>query len=149
MNLRKAIPVEAISLSLKGGNKAELIEELVDLAARGGRIPNRKAALKAVMEREKKMSTGMHHGLAIPHGKTDTVESLVASMGLTPEGVDFASMDGEPCRIFVMTLSPVNRAGPHIQFLAEISRLFNREEVRRGMLRAETPRELHGLLAEG
>lgn len=149
MNLRKSIPPDSIRLSLKGRSKAEIVAELVDLAARSGRVPNRKAALKAVMERERKMSTGMHHGLAIPHGKTDSVDGLVAALGRIPEGVEFESMDGEPSRIFLLTLSPANRAGPHIQFLAEISRLFNRADVRRDMLRAETPEALHALLTDG
>jgi PTS system nitrogen regulatory IIA component len=146
MNLRKAIPKEAIDVALTGRTKNDLIEELVDLAARNGRIPDRKAALKAVLEREKKMSTGMHHGLAIPHGNSDTVDTLVASLGLVPEGVEFESMDGEPSRIFILTVSPANRAGPHIQFLAEVSRLFNRGDVRREILAADSAEAVHRLL---
>ena len=146
MNLQKAIPREAISLELQGNSKAEIIAELVDLAARTGRIPDRKIAVKAVMEREKKMSTGMHHGLAIPHGKSDSVDSLVASLGILKEGVEFESMDGQPSRIFILTVSPANRAGPHIQFLAEVSRLFNRGDVRGKMLTAESPDAVHQLL---
>ena len=149
MNLRKTIPREAISLDLKGRTKVEIIGGLVDLASRTGRIPDRKIALKAVLEREKKMSTGMHHGLAIPHGKSDIVDSLVASLGIIKTGVDFESMDGAPSRIFILTVSPANRAGPHIQFLAEISRLFNREDIRNRMLAAETPDQVHQLLTEG
>jgi len=146
MNIRKAISKEAVSLSLQSREKNALIEELLDLAVRTGRIPDRKAALKCLLEREKKMSTGMHHGLAIPHGKTDTVDSLVASVGIIPEGVDFDSMDGEPSRIFILTVSPANRAGPHIQFLAEISRLLNRKDIRQQLLEAKTEEEVHELL---
>jgi PTS system nitrogen regulatory IIA component len=102
--------------------------------------------LKAIQEREKKMSTGMHHGLAIPHGKTDTVDTLYASVGLVPEGVDFDSQDGEPSRIFILTVSPLNRAGPHIQFLAEISRLLTRQDIRDEMLAASTEDELYTIL---
>jgi len=148
MNLRKAIPRESISLSLKARDKQGIIEELLDLMVVSGRIPDRKAALKAILERERKMSTGMHHGLAIPHGKTDTVDSLVASLGVLPEGVEFESMDGEPSRIFILTVSPANRAGPHIQFLAEVSRLMNRSEIRESMLNAETVEQLHTLLTD-
>ena len=145
MNIRKAILKESVSVSLKARDKNGIIEELLDLIVQTGRIPNRKAALKCILEREKKMSTGMHCGLAIPHGKTDTLDTLVASVGLIPEGVDFDSQDGQPSRIFVLTVSPENRAGPHIQFLAEISRLLNREETRQRILQADSVETLHEL----
>jgi fructose-specific phosphotransferase system IIA component len=148
MNIRKAITKETIRLNLVSREKTAIIEELVDLLDRAGRISDRKAVLKCVLEREKKMSTGMHNGLAIPHGKTDTVEGLVAAVGLIPEGVDFESMDKQPSRIFILTVSPANRAGPHIQFLAEISRLLNRADVRKQILEADNPDTLHALLTE-
>lgn len=148
MNIRKAISKETISLSLASREKTAIIEELVDLLDKSGRISDRKAVLKCVLEREKKMSTGMHNGLAIPHGKTDTVDGLVAAVGLIPEGVDFESMDQQPARIFILTVSPANRAGPHIQFLAEISRLMNRADVRKQILEAKNLDELHALLTE-
>lgn len=146
MNIRKAITKEALSLSLNARDKNGIIEELVDLLDHSGRIADRKAVLKCVLEREKKMSTGMHNGLAIPHGKTDTVEGLVASVGLIPEGVDFQCMDQQPAKIFILTVSPANRAGPHIQFLAEISRLLNRADVRKRIVEADSLDELHALL---
>ncbi len=148
MNIRKAITKETISLGLAAREKNAIIEELVDLLDKAGRISDRKAVLRCVLEREKKMSTGMHNGLAIPHGKTDTVDGLVAAVGLIPEGVDFESMDQQPSRIFILTVSPANRAGPHIQFLAEISRLMNRADVRKQILEANNLEALHALLTE-
>ena len=148
MNIRKAITKETVSLALAAREKNAIIEELVDLLDKAGRISDRKAVLRCVLEREKKMSTGMHNGLAIPHGKTDTVDGLVAAVGLIPEGVDFESMDQQPSRIFILTVSPANRAGPHIQFLAEISRLMNRADVRKQILEANNLEALHALLTE-
>src|SRR5690606_18563973 len=124
------------------------IEELLDLIVRTGRVPDRKAVLKAVLEREKKMSTGMHHGLAIPHGNSETVDTLLAAGGLIQEGADFESQDGEPARIFILTVSPVNRSGPHIQFLAEISRMMNRRDVRDALLAATSEDEIYTILTD-
>lgn len=146
MNIRKAICKEAIRPKLESRTKQGIIDELVDLLVDAGRIQDRKAALKAVQEREKKMSTGMHHGVAIPHGKTETVDGLVAAIGLVPEGMDFESMDGELARIFILTVSPANRAGPHIQFLAEISRLLNRADVREKLLVAREIDDIFDLM---
>ncbi len=148
MNTRKALCKDAISLRLQSREKAAIIEEMLDLLVQAGEIQDRKSALKCLLDREKKMSTGMHNGLAIPHGKTDTVDSLVAAVGIIPEGVDFDSMDEEPSRIFIMTVSPANRAGPHIQFLAEISRLLNRRDIREQLLEAENESQVYSLLTE-
>lgn len=146
MNLRKVIHKESVSISLQARDKQGLIEELLDLIERSGRLQDRKAVLKAILEREKKMSTGMHHGLAIPHGKTDAVDTLMGAIGLVPEGVDFDSQDGEPTRILILTVSPQNRAGPHIQFLAEISRLMNRPDVREELLAAKSEDAFYEIL---
>ena len=146
MNLLQSIHKESISLSLSSTRKADVLEELLDLAMNSGRITDRKSALKSILEREKKMSTGMHHGLAIPHGKTNGVDRLVAAVGFAPEGIEFDSLDREPSRIFILSVSPANRAGPHIQFLAEISRLLNQPERRETLLKAESIDACYALL---
>ncbi len=147
MNIRKTLSKEAIALNLQGHDKNSVIEEMVDILVAAGKITNRKAALKAVLEREKKMSTGMQNGIAIPHGKTDTIDSLAVALGLKKEGLEFDSLDGQPSVIFIMTLSPINRTGPHIQFLAEISRQLNDPVLRERVLNAQSPDEVINVLA--
>jgi PTS system nitrogen regulatory IIA component len=102
--------------------------------------------LQAVLERETKMSTGMQNGVAIPHGKTDAVKSLVAAIGLNKAGVNFDSMDGSPCTIFIMTISSAHRRGPHMQFLAEVSRLIGQPAEREKLLACKTHNEIYELL---
>jgi PTS system nitrogen regulatory IIA component len=148
MNLLQSIHKESISVSLQSSTKEEVLEELLDLAMRSGQIRDRKATLKNILEREKKMSTGMHHGLAIPHAKTAEVDRLVAAVGLAPQGIEFESQDGRPSRIFILSISPANRAGPQIQFLAEISRILNSEARRQTFLSAETVDDLHALILQ-
>jgi len=147
MNLKKALKLETIAAELKATTKDGVIENLVDLLVSAGKIKDRIEALRAVLEREKKMSTGMQSGIAIPHGKTDSVDELVAAFGIKHAGVEFDSLDGLPANIFVMTLSPTNRTGPHIQFLAEISRQLNDPAVRERLLQATTAEEILNILA--
>lgn len=146
MNLKKLLSEETIIFGLKGSTKEEIIEEMVDLLVVRGRIKDRDAALKAVLEREQKMSTGMQHGIAIPHGKTDSVDKLVTAFGLKKEGVDFGSMDGKPSTIFIMTISSVSRTGPHIQFLSEISQVLNDPEKRDRILNSQNASEVLDVL---
>ena len=136
-------------IGLVGTTKNEIIEELVDMIAAAGPSLNKEPLLNSVMEREAQMSTGMKNGIAIPHGKTDAVSELYAAAGVSAEPVDFDSLDGEPSRIFVMTISPASRTGPHLQFLAEVSRILTREGLRERIAAAETSSELLELFIQG
>ena len=148
MNLKTVLSTDTINLNLKGTTKKEIINELLDILVKNGKIQDREAALNAVMDREEKMSTGMKHGIAIPHGKCAATTDLVACIGISEKPVDFDSLDQQPCRIFIMTLSPVEKTGPHLQFLAEVSLLFKSSEKREEILNAKTPEEVLKILAE-
>ena len=147
MNLKTVLSKETISLNLKGTNKAEIINELLDILVGAGKVEDREAAYSAIMDREEKMSTGMKHGIAIPHGKSTTIKDLVACIGVSANPVEFDSLDGQPCRIFIMTLSPVEKTGPHLQFLAEVSLLFKNAEKRKDIISASTPEDVIKVLA--
>lgn len=148
MNLRNVLTPETVELNLKGTTKESIIDEMLDILVKAGKITDKAAARECVLDRERKMSTGMKHGIAIPHGKTDTVTDLVACIGISNEPVDFDSLDQEPCRIFIMTLSPVNKTGPHLQFLAEISLLFKSSEKRQKILDTADKAEIIKILTE-
>jgi PTS system nitrogen regulatory IIA component len=148
MNLKSVLSKDTISLHLKGTTKEEIINELLGILVSAGKVQDKEAAFAAVMDREKKMSTGMKHGIAIPHGKSATIKDLVACIGISDTAVDFDSLDHEPCRIFIMTLSPLEKTGPHLQFLAEVSLLFKSSEKRAEILKAQTSAEILKILAE-
>jgi len=93
MDLKNLLKPELVTLDLKGKNKEEIIKELVDLAARSGKISDKEEAIRSVFERENRMSTGMKHGIAIPHGKTTAVQELVACVGISPQEINFDALD--------------------------------------------------------
>ncbi|MBM4153335.1 MAG: PTS sugar transporter subunit IIA, partial [Kiritimatiellaceae bacterium] len=138
MNLKKMLTKDSILPELKADTKTGVIEEMVAGMVFAGKVKDKTAVLQTVMAREKKMSTGMQNGIAIPHGKTDEVNQLVSAVGIHRGGVDFEAMDGKPSHIFIMTLSPENRAGPHIQFLAEISKVLSRADLREKLMSANS-----------
>jgi len=142
MDLMTVLNPELIALHLSGTTKDEIIDELIDVAMKSGRVKDREQAKASVLERETRMSTGMKHGIAIPHGKTSAVSELVACVGVSDKEVDFDALDHKGCRIYIMTLSPPEKTGPHIQFLAEVSMLFRSEEKRQAILKAGTSQEL-------
>ena len=148
MTLLEILSSETMIVGLKGNSKEEIIEELVDCLDAGDAISDRDKVLQAVVEREKIMSTGIGDGTAIPHGKSDAVQRLVAALGTHRRGVDFEALDGEPAFVFFLLVSPANVSGPHIKALARISRLLKNDEFKKSLTEASTPAEVLEAIAE-
>jgi PTS system nitrogen regulatory IIA component len=148
MDLKHVLGKDSIALHLQGRTKEAIIDELLATAGKSGKVKDLAAARRAIMEREARMSTGMKHGIAIPHGKTDAVADLVACIGVADNGVDFEALDQQDCRIFILTLSPADKTGPHLQFLAEVSLLFKSEEKRNAILASKTQEEILKILTD-
>jgi mannitol/fructose-specific phosphotransferase system IIA component (Ntr-type) len=147
IDLARLFRPETVTPSLKSPDKEAAIADLLDLLLAAGEISDRQAALEAVLEREGKMSTGMQNGIAIPHGKSGSVSGIVAALGVHRRGVEFQSLDGKSTHIIVVTVSPPDLPGPHVQFLAEIGRLLADHKTRESILKARTSEELAALLA--
>lgn len=128
--------------------KDELIAEMVTALAERGMICDRDRTLAAVLKRERSMSTGMQHGVAIPHAKTDTTDGIAVAFCMKKDGIDFDSLDGLPSQIIVLTISSVLRTGPHIRFLAEVGRLLEQPSLRARVLAASSAEDVLSLLTE-
>jgi mannitol/fructose-specific phosphotransferase system IIA component (Ntr-type) len=148
MNLGKYLTKSTIAMTLKGQTPEEVLREMVELLCRAGKMDATHIddAVKALIRREKMMSTGLHDGVAIPHAKTNGVNGLVGAIAIKREGIDFDSLDGKPARIFVMTLSPKDISVPHVQFLAEVAKILQTEDVRETILEAKSKDELIDIL---
>ncbi|NQS89303.1 PTS sugar transporter subunit IIA, partial [Patescibacteria group bacterium] len=103
---------------------------------------NKDNIVKILLQREALGSTGIGNGIAIPHGKSDKVKKLVAAFGISKQGVDFESLDGEPVYIFFLLVAPIDSAGPHLKALARISRLLKDKSFRNTLKAAKTKEEL-------
>lgn len=136
----------AVTIDLRGETKEAIIREMIDMLAGAGLIEDVESIFQSVMEREMSMSTGMQHGVAVPHGKTDAVESMVSAIAIKKEGVDFDSIDGKPCQFFVMTISPRLISGPHVRFLGHIGMLLESPKLRERLLDAKSAAEVVDML---
>ena len=125
---------KSVIVGLNGEGKREILEELVDVLEVGDNITDREKVLEAVLQREEIMSTGIGHGIAIPHGKSEYVKELRGVLGIKSQGVEFDSLDGQPTFIFFLLVSPMDVSGPHIKALARISRLLKGEEFRQELI---------------
>ena len=127
LHLGDYLSVSLIEPNLTGSDKAQIIDELLDVLVRNGLLSDKQAGHDAVWLRERSMTTGLQYGVAIPHGKTDVVDKLICAVGIKKDGVDFGAMDDQPSQIFILTLSPKSKPAPHIQFMSTISQVLNSE----------------------
>ena len=109
MELCELLASEDLILGFNPRDKWEAIAFLVDHLVRRGRIPKEVApsVLEQVLARERSMSTGMEHGVAIPHAAVHEVSGVVASLGIIQReaGLPFDSIDGQPARLIVLLVS--------------------------------------------
>ena len=143
INFEKVLDKNCIIPELSSTDKENIIRELVDVLFENNYLVHKEQALKAILEREKAMSTGMQNGIALPHGKTDAVKQMTMAVGLKKDGIDFQSMDGKPSNIFVMVVSRERTAEPHIQLLSEIGKKLYSEESLKTLLACTTQDDIY------
>ncbi len=148
MNLHEIISPECVKAPLERNDKKGVIDELVAMLAATGVITDAGSFAETVWTREQARSTGIGHGLAIPHGKSELVSTLAMAVGKPAEPIDFGSIDGKPVKLVVLLASPIDQTSEHIQALARISRLMTVEEFREKIYAAETGAEIHELLQQ-
>jgi fructose-specific phosphotransferase system IIA component len=150
MKITDLLSKDAISIDIGSAEKEEVIKELVLLLVSAGEIKkaDMNMVLKKLQEREMLGSTGIGKGVAIPHAKCDKAKKMVAAFGVSREGVDFKSLDGEKTNIFFLLIAPGETPGPHLKALAKISRLLDDKFVRDRLRSAESPMEIIKIIKE-
>lgn len=147
MNLLDIITPDSIKVPLAATDKQGAIYELVDLLAQSGRINDAGALRDAVWSREQTRTTGIGHGLAIPHGKCAGIPRLAMAIGKPAEPMDFASIDQRPVQLIILLASPIDKTSDHIQALAKISRLMTDAEFREKLFNAGSADDLFAMLS--
>ena len=147
MKLSKYLRLGSIIIGLNAQTKWEAIDELLVPLDRQGLLADAAKVREDLVARERKMSTGLERGLAIPHAKSAGAKELAVALGIKPDGVEFDSLDGQPARAIFLVVSRHDRSGPHIQCLAEIAALYGRAEVRDALAAAKIPAQAMSALS--
>jgi len=150
MLLSELIQPDLIKIGLEATDKWEAIEELVDhlISNHELRINDRSDVIEAVENRERSLSTGLEHGLAVPHGAVEVVSEIIACIGIAKNGIPFESMDGKPAQLVVLLIIPKGAFSRHVRTLAGIARLANNPAFRQRILAAEDPDEVLEVIFE-
>ena len=138
MHLTEILKPDFIRVPLEATVKQEAIFELVDLLSEKVGLTDSKALREVVWNREMTRTTGIGHGLAIPHGKLSGLDGLCMAIGVTREPIEFAAIDGRPVELVMLLASPIDQTGPHIQALAQISKVMTDAAFRNRLKSAES-----------
>jgi len=132
MRLGELLHEDVVKTHLQASTKQEAIEELVDVLIDAHEIPfsMRSHILEVINEREDQASTGMEHGVAIPHGASDRLEDTIAAIGISPEGIPFQSLDGVSARVVILVVTPRRNYQGQVATLAGIANLFQNAKLR-------------------
>jgi len=141
---------EAIRAELVADDKESVIRELVESLVKAGRIgaEDRDDIVRAIIKREELGSTGIGRGVAVPHTKHPSVERLVGTVGISHDGVDFDSLDGEKVQLLFLLVSPPDRPGDHLRALENISRQLREDMFCKFLKQARSPEDIGQLLQE-
>ena len=150
MKFAEFIRVDAIKVDLAAEQKRGVIEELVTALVDSGSISSdeQESIVEAIMKREELGSTGIGRSVAVPHTKHPSVDQLVGTVGVSHDGVDFNSLDGEKVQIFFLLISPPDRPGDHLRALEYISRQLRDDTFCRFLKQAKNKDDVQQLLEE-
>lgn len=140
----------AIKANLQAHTKEGVIRELVTALAEANKVAadESESIVKAILKREELGSTGIGRGVAVPHTKHPSVQKLIGTVAVSPEGVDFNSLDGEKVQLLFLLISPPDRPGDHLRALENISRQLRDDTFCKFLKQAKTADEIRTLLDE-
>ena len=150
MNFSDFFVNEAIVTELQAKDRNGVIRELIASLAAAGKIDEKhvESIAKAVIKRENAGSTGFGRGVAVPHEKLSSISEMIATIGLSPTGVDFVALDRAPVYSIVLLLSPADNPDQHLAAMENIFRHLQRDSFRRFLRQATTTKEVIDLVRE-
>lgn len=148
MKLGDHLAKEHVLPNLTSATKSEVLAELIAPLNETYPEMDTDLAVRVLLDREKLGTTGIGDGIAIPHGKLESLEKVIVLVGRSEQGVEFDALDHRPCSIFFLVLAPENIAGLHLRVLAQISRTLKDETFRKAFMDASDLDDLWQLLKD-
>ena len=148
MQLSELFSPESIKPQLAGTTKDKIFQEMIDLLVDRYDLDCADEILKAVCEREKKRSTGIRKGIAVPHGKSKCLRDIFGVIGISPAGIDYDALDGEKVRLIFLIVSSESESNRHLDLLKKIALCVEHEGFYERILKAETPERINKVLME-
>jgi PTS system fructose-specific IIA component len=142
MRLTDYLQPEYIEIGIHAHSKEELLNRMIEIAARNPNVHDKEKVRDAIFEREGIMSTGIGHGCAVPHGKSDGVDDIVLAFGVTAQPVEYESLDNNPVRFVLLMVRRESDTKLRLVLLSRASKVLNTATARDAFLQAKTPQEI-------
>jgi mannitol/fructose-specific phosphotransferase system IIA component (Ntr-type) len=159
MNLARLLRPELIKLEMETQNISEeeldlprdrmvwrvkeaALAEIADLIAKGGRIGNRNKLYIDLLNREKKASTGLVRGIAIPHVRTIEAREMLFSFARSTQGLEFDCLDGELAHLFFAIVAPPYDDALYLKIYKQMATAFQAMDLHRAFMEAQTEGEV-------
>jgi fructose-specific phosphotransferase system IIA component len=150
MKFSDYVSSDAIRSDLTSNDKEGVIRELVNALVESGKINSDEleSIVQAIMTREELGSTGIGRGVAVPHTKHSSVDQMVGTVGVSSDGIDFQSLDGEKVQLFFLLISPPDRPSDHLRALENVTRQLRNDTFCRFLKQSKTPADVQQVLDE-
>ncbi len=148
MELKQIFSPSSIILNLESTDKDELFEEMVEAVHTFKPEIKREEALTSIRERESKMSTGIMHDVAVPHGSCSSVDGVVGAIGISRKGIDYDALDKAPVHFVFLLLSNVEETEKHLSALKLLASVLQSPEFIKEIFVKETPQDVYNVLCE-
>ena len=146
MKLCDALAPDRIELNLASPDRDGAIREMIETMGRSVNLPDPEALLGLILEQEAIKTSGVDQDVAIPHARSDDIEGVVVVLGISRNGIDFQSLDGQPVHLIFLILSSEASLAAYMSVLSRTARIFDHEDILRRVLQAASPAEIIQLI---
>lgn len=133
---------------ITSNSKFLAIEELADTFTGCGFCTDNEELVRTLKEREEIMSTGIGFGIAVPHVKISCITKMFFSVGISREGIDFDSMDGEPVHLIFMIVAGDKEHKEYLGLLSRIMELLKKDGIKDRIIASRTPEQVLSIISE-
>jgi len=130
-------------IDVEANTKREALEEMIDVICTSPKISDKEKFSKKIFAREKLMSTGIGHGIAIPHIRDDSVSDFVIALGRKKEGLKFEAIDMEPVRLIFMIGGNKSQKQEYTSLLSQLTLRLKKKKFKNKLLTAHSPEEIY------
>lgn len=146
MRIRDLLAPESICLNGAAADKKDVLNQMVDLMAKSGKVSDKENYLAAVFTREEEGTTGVGDGIAIPHGRCTGVNKPGLAAMVLPQGVEYEALDDEPVNLIFLIAAPEGAGNVHITILSKLSMMLMDDTFTESLRKAKSVEEFLNII---
>ena len=139
MTISKLLAKAFVVLPLHARDAEGVLRELLSPLKDAGIVDSPENCLQTIMRRERRMSTAVGKGVALPHGLSSEIDNVQVVLGVSKDGINFRAVDNLLCHIFVLLISPENQPEKHLKLLSRFTKLLSDSELRSALMEVHKP----------